>query len=394
MEKRAAIYDPYLDTLGGGERYCLTVAETLLVAGWKVDLFWSGSKDIIKTAEDRFSLALNGVNLIPDIFGLVPRYLDLVEGQPQVESFTSRHSPPPSIFRKIISLKNKYKLLRQYDVLFYLSDGSFPYLFAKKNLFHIQVPFKTVKKNRALINKLIKSRLIHRIICNSEFTASFIEAELKPKTSVICPPVSVANFSASSSKLNQILSVGRFDNILNLKRQDLLIEVFSRFVNQNPRTDWKLILAGSSQGEPSRNHYLLHLRQLAGSLPIEFSVNPDFQTLKNIYSQSKLYWHAAGYGINESENPENTEHFGISPVEAMASGVVPLLVKKGGLKEIITEGLDGFFWDTPDELLAKTQMLMGTKSDLVKLSQNAQKSSQKFSKEIFSQKLLELINKT
>ena len=33
MEKRAAIYDPYLDTLGGGERYCLTVAEILLIAG-------------------------------------------------------------------------------------------------------------------------------------------------------------------------------------------------------------------------------------------------------------------------------------------------------------------------------------------------------------------------
>jgi len=41
---RAAIYDPYLDTLGGGERYCLTVAEILLKNGWQVDLFWSGPK--------------------------------------------------------------------------------------------------------------------------------------------------------------------------------------------------------------------------------------------------------------------------------------------------------------------------------------------------------------
>ena len=33
MRKQAAIYDPYLDTLGGGERYCLTIAEILLKKG-------------------------------------------------------------------------------------------------------------------------------------------------------------------------------------------------------------------------------------------------------------------------------------------------------------------------------------------------------------------------
>jgi glycosyltransferase involved in cell wall biosynthesis len=392
MEKRAAIYDPYLDTLGGGERYCLTVAETLLMAGWKVDIFWSGNQDVINVAQNRFSLSLDSLHLIPDIFGLVPQYLDLVEGQPPKEHFTARRSPTPSIIKKILSLKNKFQLLRQYDVLFYLSDGSFPFLFAKKNLFHVQVPFKTTSKNRVLLNKLIKSRLIHRIICNSEFTASFIEAELKSKTSVISPPVSVADFSASPQKLNQILSVGRFDNILNLKRQDLLIEIFDKFIHQNPKTDWKLILAGSSQSEQNCNHYLLHLRHLAENLPIKFCINPDFSTLKDIYSQSKIYWHAAGYGVDESENPEKSEHFGIAPVEAMASGVVPLLVKKGGLREIITDGFDGLFWETPDELLAKTQLLIDTKSDLNRLAQNAQKSSQRFSKEIFSQKLLAVIN--
>jgi len=392
MEKRAAIYDPYLDTLGGGERYCLTVAEILLMAGWQVDLFWSGDENIIESAQNRFSLALGGLHLIPDIFGLVPQFIDQIDGELPREHFATRKSPPPSLLKKILSLKNKYQILRRYDLLFYLSDGSFPFLFAKKNLFHVQVPFKRDSTNHPILNKLIKSRLIYRIICNSDFTASFINNDLKPKTSVIFPPVSVANFETAPQKLNQILSVGRFDNILNLKRQDLLIEVFAKFIRQNPATDWKLILAGSSQGEQNCNHYLLHLRQLAKSLPIEFSVNPDFPTLKNIYSQSKLYWHAAGYGIDESINPEKTEHFGISPVEAMASGVVPLLVKKGGLKEIITDGQDGFFWDTPDELLAKTQLLISAKLDLSRLAQNAQKSSQRFSKEIFSQKLLELIN--
>ena len=68
MTKTAAIYDPYLDTLGGGERYCLTVAEILKKNGWKVDIFWSGGQDIIKKAENRFSLNLKDIHIQPDIF--------------------------------------------------------------------------------------------------------------------------------------------------------------------------------------------------------------------------------------------------------------------------------------------------------------------------------------
>ena len=79
MVKRAAIYDPYLDTLGGGERYCLTVAEILLKHGYKVDLFWSGDQDLIKKAIKRFSLNLNGLNLVKDIFQIKPKQIDFIE---------------------------------------------------------------------------------------------------------------------------------------------------------------------------------------------------------------------------------------------------------------------------------------------------------------------------
>ena len=74
--KKAAIYDPYLDTLGGGERYCLTVAEILLKNGYKVDIFWSGDKTLIEKAEKRFSLDLKDLNIVPDIFGIKPQNLN------------------------------------------------------------------------------------------------------------------------------------------------------------------------------------------------------------------------------------------------------------------------------------------------------------------------------
>ena len=37
---RAAIFNPYLDTLGGGERYSMAVAQALLLKGYTVNLEW------------------------------------------------------------------------------------------------------------------------------------------------------------------------------------------------------------------------------------------------------------------------------------------------------------------------------------------------------------------
>ena len=63
---RAAIYNPYLDTLGGGERYTSVFAEVLVKNGYAVDMQW---KDIgIKgTLEKRFGIILDGVNIVKDV---------------------------------------------------------------------------------------------------------------------------------------------------------------------------------------------------------------------------------------------------------------------------------------------------------------------------------------
>lgn len=381
---RAAIYDPYLDTLGGGERYCLTVAEILLSQGYTVDLFWSGDKSIIQSAFDRFGLNISNINIIPDIFGLKTTDIDSIEDQ-NPQNFISHKSLKTSLI-------NKLKQTKKYDFCFFLNDGSIPFLFSKKNILHVQVPFiKKINLKEKILNEL-KFIFIKKIICNSKFTASYLPKSLSFKTQVIYPPVDIENMISNFPKQNIILSVGRFDNILNSKKQDLLIQVFSQFIKQNPHTDWKLVLMGGSHQIESENHYLLHLKNISQNLPVEFIVNPDFDKLKQIYSISKIYWHAAGYGVDQTKNPELCEHFGIAPVEAMASGLIPILVNKGGLSEIITNGVDGFLWDTPSELLAKTQMLITISDDFSKMSANAIKSSKLFSKNIFKDKIINLLN--
>jgi len=381
---KAAIYDPYLDTLGGGERYCLTVAEILLSLGWTVDLFWSGSQDIIKLATDRFGLNLTNLNIIPDIFGLKNIDIDNLEDQ-NPQNFISHKSIKTSLI-------SKYKQTKVYDFIFFLNDGSIPFLFSKKNILHVQVPFISQQnfKERA-INQL-KFKMINKIVCNSKFTASYLPKFLNHKIDIIYPPVDVESMVHNIPKQNIILSVGRFDNVLNSKKQELLVDTFSKLVLQNPGTDWKLVLMGGSKQSPENNHFLLHLKNISQNLPVEFIVNPDYEQLKQIYSISKIYWHAAGYGVNVLNHPEQCEHFGMAPVEAMASGLVPILVNQGGLPEIINDGVDGFLWDEPSKMLAKTQLLIATPTELTKMSQESIKSSAKFGKNIFKEKITNLLH--
>jgi len=49
---KALFYDPYLDTVGGGERYTFTLAQHLLDTSWKVDVVWNG--DGVETIKEKF----------------------------------------------------------------------------------------------------------------------------------------------------------------------------------------------------------------------------------------------------------------------------------------------------------------------------------------------------
>lgn len=391
MVKKAAIYDPYLDTMGGGERYCLTVAEILLKNNYQVDMFWSGDNTLIQKAETRFSLDLSKLNIIPDIYGIKPQNLALIEENENLTQSIKNNIKAKKIKFKFKKFFKKISNNRQYDVIFFLSDGSLPFLFGKKNFLHIQVPLlQNDNQFNNLLNK-IKNKFYTNLICNSQFTARYQKKISNSKILVLYPPVDVDKFDFHQKKENIILSVGRFDNILNAKKQDILIDAFRSLINRENITNWKLLLIGGSLSDPKNNSYLKYLEKKANNLPIEFIVNPPFSILKTQYAISKIYWHAAGYDVDENIHPENTEHFGITVVEAMASGLVPVVISKGGIPEIVDNGVNGYLWETIDELVSKTKNIINNPDTLKLMSQQSILNCQQFSKNNFEKKLLSII---
>jgi len=385
---KIGIYDPYFDTQGGGERYILSIAEYYLNHGDQVDLFWSGDQGLVSKAITRFSLNLEKLNIVPDIFNLSPNKTDLIDNLDNLKIYS--HKNNQHLISKISHLVNIYHQTKKYDYFFFLSDGSLPFLFAKKNIIHLQVPFNFTHSLPSVIINFLKKKNYSSFIVNSQFTKRFVDNCYSINSTVIYPPVDISKFVSDSNKKNIILSVGRFDNLLNAKKQDILIEAYKKLINQSLANNWKLVLAGGSHDQENQNQYLNHLKHLAKDLPVEFVVNPDFKTLSNLYSSSKIYWHAAGYNVDENITPQYTEHFGITVVEAMASGLVPLVVSKGGLVEIVKDSSNGYLWNSVDELVAKTNLLLGNQNLLNQLSSQSMVDAQKYTKEIFFTKLSDL----
>lgn len=339
---KAAIFNPYLDTMGGGERYTMAFVTVLKELGFRVDVEWK-SKNIKRKLEDRFGIDLTGVNFIKDI-----------------------------------------KRGDGYEVCFWVSDGSIPTLAARKNFLHFQVPFHDVN-GKTLLNRMKLFR-IRKVICNSHFTKGFIDKEYGVNSLVIYPPVDVTNIKPKR-KENIILYVGRFSTLVQSKRQDILIGAFKKFYREFK--DWKLVLAGGI--EIGKDGFLDRLEKLSLGYPIEIVKSPPFKDIKKLYGQAKFFWSAAGFGVNEKKEPEKVEHFGITTIEAMAAKAVPLIFNAGGAKEIIKDTENGCLWRTTAGLLKNTKELITTKGLVKKVSEEAHKGAQYYSYERFKREIIELL---
>ena len=352
---KIGIYDPYLDDMGGGEKYMLTVA-ACLSNDHDVTLFWDNPEDLTRVNQ-RFTVDISKINLASNIF-----------------------SPEVSSIKRILES-------RAYDVLIVLSDGSIPFVLSKKLFIHVQQPIPGAKTN---IKTKFKLGRVNKIFCNSYFSKSFVDKQLGTDSQVIYPPVEL--HPKKTKKENIILHVGRF-RVRNIgtsdyKKQNVMIEVFKKMVKDGLK-NWKFVLAVSvNQGDESSFE---ELKKKAPRSSIEFFVNKTNDELWDFYSKAKIYWHASGFGENLEEHPEFAEHFGISTVEAMGGGAVPVVINAGGQKEIVEDNVSGFLWNTLSELEEKTMLLVGEDKILETMSKEAVKRAKDFAGNRFCEEIKRMV---
>lgn len=354
---KIAIYSPYLDTFGGGERYMMTIAEVLSL-GNTVDVFLDqnlgnlGADYLKTTLSKRFDLNLNRVNFIKAPVG---------KGS--------------SSFERLFFLKD-------YDILFYLTDGSIFYPTSKRNILHIQSPLVGQPAKSSWGRLKLKGWDL--IIYNSRFTKEHSQNYWSIKSDVVYPPVDTSSVKLSK-KEKYLLSVGRFFGYLKDKKHALLIEIFRELFETGSINGWSLHLVGSA-GDGDKD-YLVQLKGLAKDLPVKFYPNLEYDKLTGLYGQSSIYWHAAGFGESD---PTKMEHFGISTVEAMAGGCVPVVIGQGGQREIVEDGRSGYLWQSLDELKKLTLKLVKDDGLRQRMGEESVQRAKLFSKENFANKIVQI----
>lgn len=101
-----------------------------------------------------------------------------------------------------------------------------------------------------------------------------------------------------------------------------------------------------------------------------------------------------GIQVDEEVDPASIEHFGISSVEVMSSGVIPVGLSRGGSPSIITHGVTGFLASTREDFIKYTLELFSMSDDaLLEMQSAARAATERFTFERFSKSFHSIIQR-
>lgn len=205
----------------------------------------------------------------------------------------------------------------------------------------------------------IKSQNVDYFIANSDFIAKKIKKNYQKDSVVIHPPIRTSDFYISEEVGEYYLIVSR---LRPYKRVDLAVKAFN-----NLKLPLKIIGNGSE---------LRKLKKIAHS-NIEFLGEVSDKERNYYLSRCKAFIYP------------QIEDFGISALEAMASGRPVIAYGAGGALETVIDGQTGVFFEeqTWESLAHKILRFDDRQFDSQKIREHAKK----FDEDIFKQKIINFI---
>ena len=226
------------------------------------------------------------------------------------------------------------------------------------------------------------------LVANSRFTQHWIQTWWSSDSEVLYPPVSM---QTPGDKEPVILHVGRFFPAKegHSKKQLELVRAFRRLVDGGT-SGWTLHLVGGC--EDNGRPYLAQVREEARGYPVEVHVDASGEELRALYARASVYWHASGIGENADRRPGRLEHFGMTTVEAMSAGAVPVVIGLAGQLETVRHGVDGFHFRDLGGLVALTRHLIDHPDLLEAMSASAARRAHDYSIEAFGRRFWSIVD--
>ena len=389
---KVGIYDRYWRTLGGGEQFAGGIAEALVIDGHEVHVLGPDAPDIAALLE-RLGVDISAATFRPitdeasvsamsadyDLF-INCTYLSFTPSRAKKSIYVAHFpAPPPQLIRKA----------QQHARQLFAAGLQVAHLPLPTRLARVRDDWAKPPGSPA---QALSSYTV--TVANARYTSHWIERLWGMHTDVLYPPVRLMNEVAPKPQFARdpiVLVVGRFidPSLGHCKKQVELVEAFGELVRQQPGSPWKMHVVGGC--ERANRDYYLAVRRAAVGLPVEVHVNASGATLRDLWSRASIYWHGAGYGEDPEKHPDRFEHFGISVVEAMSAGLVPVVFDAAGPAELVGHNEQGKRWRTREELVAQTTELMLDVTKRSLLAQAAQHRSEEFGFPEFRKRLRALV---
>mgnify|MGYP005850130751 FL=1 len=361
------------------------IAERLLAAGYEVTLFGKPLPDLA-----RLGRVLN-VNLEKCSVAIGD------QAMPGPLLWLARVSPRIARF---IHGRRAFNFARGYDLLVYITGDIPPACPAERGILFVQFPYNADESIRLDDNghplraadreKLRRIASWDATLCPSGHVGRWIEKRWTVSPEVVYPPAEIQGI-VSTEKTNTILTVGRFYATGPIKKHAVMVQAFRDMCDEG-LTGWKLIVAGGTHPRKDHQEYFRNIVKMSEGYPIDIRNDLTFSEVGAFYQQASIYWHATGCGEDPCTKPELFEQFGMTIVEAMACGAVPVVINGGGPAEIVQDGVSGHLFDTPAQLKQRTLNLINNLHDLEELRDNAIKRAADFNRNRFETEIDRIIS--
>lgn len=206
-------------------------------------------------------------------------------------------------------------------------------------------PLELLSKSLLSLFRCLEHRPL--ILTNSRFSAFMIRKFLGGSSLVLYPPVEFEKYlplSQNRERKNVVITLSRIEPLKNL---EIVLDIAKEVKNA------KFVIAGTMHSI----EYYSTLRRKINALGLEERVkilpNIEEEIKMVLLKTSKVYLHPMKY-----------EHFGIAIVEAMASGLIPVVHKSGGAwMDIVEYGRYGFGFKSVEEAIENINNILEMRED-------------------------------
>ncbi|MCL5948938.1 MAG: glycosyltransferase [Candidatus Bathyarchaeota archaeon] len=369
MAKKIGVFCPTLNVYGGGEFVAIALANTLAQNNHDVILFTNGKVDP-KAIKNYFGEPLHpSIQTIvqPTNFtsrGLADFYQTIIHSYIAkakcdmfVDAFSNCVFPWTQVSYIHFPYLNRYAFSK-----------TFPYL-GSPHLYQVgTVPHVMLEKNLIDYSKRL-------VLANSYYTAGEIRKYSGKAAQVLYPP-----FSSSISNIGKTATKNMQENlVVTVSRLEpsKLLDRIPQIAAQTDRTI-QFAVVGRLCSKTTLTNLESVVKKLGLTDRVKFYPNASAEQKMDLLKRAKIYLHTMV-----------GEHFGISIVEAMALGCVPIVHNSGGMTEFVPQQ---YRYENLQEAAGKISLEIGNWS--TQKADEMKQIADRFSIANFSLRFMELFSKS